>query len=248
MTRYKLNLIPSTDTVKTASLTNSLYMANTTTPATVDLRRQAPPVYDQGQLGSCTAFSIGKGLREMLDIIAKIPHTEFSARYLYYFERCAEHDIPDDNGANLVDGLWTLVDRGICPEAACPYDIERFTERPDTAADVSALMHKVKSTHHLPDLAALKANLAAGYPAAFGMQCYSTLQNNKAATTGYVDMPPAGEAPEGGHAVCAVGYDDVRQVVIVRNSWSATWGDKGYFYLPYAYFLDGHCFDIWTAR
>jgi hypothetical protein len=30
-----------------------------TLPASVSLRAQMPPVYDQGQLGSCTANSIG---------------------------------------------------------------------------------------------------------------------------------------------------------------------------------------------
>ena len=28
-------------------------------PSTVDLRNKMPPVYDQGQLGSCTANAIG---------------------------------------------------------------------------------------------------------------------------------------------------------------------------------------------
>jgi len=43
----------------------------------------------------------------------------------------------------------------------------------------------------------------------------------------------------GGHAVPIVGYiDDVNQpgggVFICQNSWSASWGYKGYFYLPYS--------------
>ena len=32
----------------------------------------------------------------------------------------------------------------------------------------------------------------------------------------------------GGHAVCAVGYDDFKQCFIVRNSWGEDWGDKGH--------------------
>ncbi|CAK9030609.1 unnamed protein product [Durusdinium trenchii] len=39
----------------------------------------------------------------------------------------------------------------------------------------------------------------------------------------------------GGHAVCAVGYDDFQQCFIVRNSWGEDWGDQGYFYMPYEY-------------
>ena len=31
----------------------------------------------------------------------------------------------------------------------------------------------------------------------------------------------------GGHAVCAVGYDDFQQCFIVRNSWGEDWGDQG---------------------
>src|SRR3977135_4658215 len=32
-------------------------------PPRVDLRKQCPPVYDQGQLGSCTANAIGAALQ-----------------------------------------------------------------------------------------------------------------------------------------------------------------------------------------
>ena len=34
---------------------------------------------------------------------------------------------------------------------------------------------------------------------------------------------------------CAVGYSDPKGQVIVRNSWAASWGDKGYCYMPYQY-------------
>jgi C1A family cysteine protease len=48
-------------------------------------------------------------------------------------------------------------------------------------------------------------------------------------------MPKPGEATVGGHAVMAVGYSDPKGQVIVRNSWGASWGDAGYFYMPYEY-------------
>jgi C1A family cysteine protease len=48
-------------------------------------------------------------------------------------------------------------------------------------------------------------------------------------------MPKPHEATVGGHAVVAVGYNDAKKQVIVRNSWGATWGDQGYFYMPYQY-------------
>jgi C1A family cysteine protease len=48
-------------------------------------------------------------------------------------------------------------------------------------------------------------------------------------------MSAKGEHIIGGHAVLAVGYDDAKQVLIVRNSWGPAWGYQGYFYMPYAY-------------
>ena len=66
---------------------------------------------------------------------------------------------------------------------------------------------------------------------------------------GKVPLPGKDELSIGGHAVLATGYDDRRQHFIVMNSWSAAWGDKGYFYLPYAYATsDGLADDFWTVR
>jgi C1A family cysteine protease len=62
-------------------------------------------------------------------------------------------------------------------------------------------------------------------------------------------MPGWAERPIGGHAVMAVGYDDARQWMLVRNSWGPEWGMKGYFTLPYAYLIQGGLAkDFWTIR
>jgi C1A family cysteine protease len=62
-------------------------------------------------------------------------------------------------------------------------------------------------------------------------------------------MPAAGERPVGGHAVLAVGYDDKAQRFAVRNSWGSSWGQKGYFTIPYAYLTHpGLASDFWTIR
>jgi C1A family cysteine protease len=49
--------------------------------------------------------------------------------------------------------------------------------------------------------------------------------------------------------VAGVGYDDAKQWFIVRNSWGARWGLRGYFTLPYAYVTDDDlASDFWTIR
>ena len=50
-------------------------------------------------------------------------------------------------------------------------------------------------------------------------------------------------------AVLVVGYDDATSRWTVRNSWGRSWGDKGYFYMPYAYATNaGLADDFWTIR
>ncbi len=39
-----------------------------------------------------------------------------------------------------------------------------------------------------------------------------------------------------------VGYDDLKKVFIVRNSWSEAWADKGYFYIDYEYFINRNAY------
>lgn len=51
----------------------------------------------------------------------------------------------------------------------------------------------------------------------------------------------------GGHAVLAVGYDDTASQFIVRNSWGADWGDRGYCRMPYDYLANRDLSDdFWT--
>ena len=94
-----------------------------------------------------------------------------------------------------------------------------------------------------------KGCLAAGYPFVFGFSVYESFESAAVAKTGKVPMPSAKEKSLGGHAVLAVGYDDAGQSFIVMNSWSAQWGDQGYFHLPYAYIADDNLADdFWTVR
>jgi len=43
----------------------------------------------------------------------------------------------------------------------------------------------------------------------------------------------------GAHAVTIVGYDDKLRTILIRNSWGASWGSKGYASMPYDFILNG---------
>ena len=218
-------------------------------PASVDLRPGCPPVYDQGQLGSCTANAIAAAIEFDLKkegLADLMP----SRLFIYYNERAIEGSIGSDSGAQLRDGIKTVNKQGVCSEDEWPYDVATFTSAPPATAYTDALATRATSYQRVSrDLAQYKGCLAAGYPFAFGFTVYDGFESQQVAASGEVGLPAAGEKVVGGHAVLAVGYDDATQRFLVRNSWGTGWGEQGYFTMPYAYLTQrGLSSDFWTIR
>src|SRR3954468_7542711 len=98
-------------------------------PRKVDLRPQMPPVYDQGQLGSCTANAIGAAF-EYLQLQQGQPDFPPSRLFVYYNERVIEGRVDEDSGAMIRDGIKSVHRLGVCSEDTWKYDIAQFAERP----------------------------------------------------------------------------------------------------------------------
>ena len=218
-------------------------------PAKVDLRPQCPPVYDQGQLGSCTANAIG-GAIQFERLKQKLADFAPSRLFIYYNERAMENTVASDSGAQIRDGIKSVAAQGDCPETEWPYTITKFKTKPSVACYTNALKYKVISYQRITQsLAQLKGCLASGYPFVFGFTVYESFESATVAKSGHAPLPKSNETVVGGHAVVAVGYDDVKQWFVVRNSWGAGWGMKGYFTLPYAYVTEANlASDFWTIR
>jgi C1A family cysteine protease len=219
-------------------------------PASADLRPQCPPVYDQGQLGSCTANAIA-GAIEFDQMLQKLPKVFVPSRlFIYYNERVIEGTVGTDSGAQIRDGIKTVAHQGACPEDEWQYDITKYADQPPVGCYQDAALDRVVTYQKLvPSLTQMKGCLASGYPFVFGFTVYASFDSPEVAQTGQAPMPALGEQVLGGHAVMAVGYDDAQQRFIVRNSWGTGWGMQGYFTLPYAYLLQaGLASDFWTIR
>jgi C1A family cysteine protease len=217
-------------------------------PAKVDLRAKCPPVENQGQLGSCTANAL-VGALEFLELKEKHPLVDLSRLFVYYNERVIEHSVKQDAGAMLRDGIKTLAKQGVCPEKTWPYVIKKFATKPTAACYAQAKPHTISSYQRLSTTQEMRACLADGYPFVFGFTVYESFESDAMANSGTVPMPKKNERVLGGHAVCAVGYDDAAKRFIVRNSWGADWGRKGYCTMPYAYLADRNLSDdFWTMR
>jgi C1A family cysteine protease len=219
-------------------------------PPSVDLRPSCPPVYDQGQLGSCTANAIGAA-HQFQEMQEQIPDAFMPSRlFVYYNERVMENTVDSDSGAMIRDGIKSIGTEGVCPETMWPYDIAKFRNRPPAECYQEAVKHKAILYRRIShNLLQMKGCLAGLHPFVFGFTVYESFEGEQAAETGHAAMPLPGEHAIGGHAVLAVGYDDGNSWFIVRNSWGETWGMKGYFTLPYQYLLDSNLADdFWTIR
>ena len=211
-------------------------------PSSVDLRSKMPPVYDQGQLGSCTSNALGCAL-EYDDKNAFMP----SRLFLYYNERAIEHTTNTDSGALISDGVRSLQLQGCCPETMWPYVINKFAVKPPASCYTAALKTKALAAHNVPqDVTSMKTCLSSGFPIIVGIAVYESFESQNVAQTGIVPMPSPNEQCLGGHAVLVVGYTSNNQW-IMRNSWGTSWGAKGYFYLPFIYLLDSNlCSELWS--
>jgi len=234
-------------------------------PAAVDLREWASAVEDQGSLGSCTAQA-GAGVIEYYERKSFGRHIDASRLFLYKVTRNLMK-MKGDTGAYLRLTMGAMVLFGVPPEQYWPYtdDEKEFDKEPpafcyafaQSYRTIKYYRHDTPGTARPQVLDRLKTHLAAGHPAMFGFTVYSSIE--QAAATGRIPYPSDREKIEGGHAVVALGYDDKMKIqntaggrptegaLLIRNSWGAAWGEKGYGWLPYEYVHRGLAEDFWSV-
>lgn len=204
----------------------------------VDMRDKCPSVYNQGQLGSCTANAICGNYAFIFmkeNHLTREQEEFFSRLFVYWNERELEGTTGEDSGASLRDGIKVVANVGVPLEKYWPYDITKFAEKPSEEAFKMARKHvavKYQRLHKTREQ--FKQCLVDGNPFVFGFTVYESFESKQTAKTGIMTMPTPlnGDKVVGGHAVLCVGYDDTKQVWIIRNSWGPKWGDNGYFYMP----------------
>jgi|GEM_PF-1339687 hypothetical protein len=233
-------------------LTGLSIMGQTLPPA-VDLRPFCTPVRNQGNLGSCSAFAMTGIMEAMMNVqgrgaeLRKIGH--LSPLFFYYAERKrmeAAGTIPQatkkDTGAYLETAAASAVKDGAPPEATVPY----LDGRPALAYHASdadyqaAAPYRSGKASRATTIQGLKTALMKKHPILIGIPVYPSFMTRTVARTGEMPMPFRGEEPAGGHAVAMVGYDDAKEAFLVRNSWGTDWAQKGYFWMPYAFFKPTH--------
>ena len=221
-------------------------------PKSVSNRKYCPAVFDQGQLGSCTANAWAGllGYNECLNGRGGKLYRDMSRLFIYYNERVIENSVSTDSGAQLRDGANALATKGVCTEGEWPYIVSQFTIQPPAKCYTNALPNAIHSYYALNTLTDLKTTLANGQCFVFGFTVYDSFESQQMANTGIMTMPAANEQVLGGHAVMGIGYDDTDETFIIRNSWGKGWGLPGnltgYFKMGYDY-MTTYASDWWTV-
>lgn len=232
-------------------------------PESTDLRKWCSPIENQVTLGSCTAQA-GVGLVEYFQKKAYGEYLDGSRLFLYKVTRNLL-GFTGDTGAFLRDTMKAMVLFGVPPETAWRYDISQYDVEPSAFCYAFAQNYQAIEYYRLDPngisrkdlLKRIKANLAAGLPSMFGFSVYSSISQAND-NGGKIPFPSPQDSLEGGHAVVAVGYDDTLEIenerngeitvgaLLIRNSWGAVWGDRGYGWLPYEYVNSWLATDWWS--
>lgn len=219
-------------------------------PTGVDLRPNCSPVEDQGHVGSCTANSI-VGALEYLQIASGAPLTDLSRLFVYYNARRFSDREGDDCGASMPHAMASLLAFGACPEVFWPYDEARWKLKPEQACYQNTVRFNGLHYANVSPTDERKYVLASGLPIIFGMGVPENLLMVVGNKTGYMPRPEHGnwEQASSGHAMLIVGYSDVRNAWLVRNSWGTDFGIEGHVWIDY-HVMDHYAMgadDFWTV-
>ena len=211
-------------------------------------------VKNQGLLGSCVAFAVS-GMKEWQENIEHICEVkkgkkdhrdgkeyDLSEQWIYY--NCKKIDLWEgEEGTSLRYAMKVLNKIGVPSENGWKYnDIE--VGKPESWAKMVARWAKIGSYQRINGLIELKQALAKS-PVPIGVGVF--LEMFYTGHDGIVKDPANEDNFCGGHALCAVGYDDDRELIKFKNSWSNGWGHEGYGYLSYDY-INKYMWDAWSCQ
>lgn len=221
-------------------------------PKEVDLRSKFPPVFNQGNIGSCT----GNGTSALLAFVYAMEKLKVfipSRLFIYYNARDIENSVNEDAGAQIRDCIKTVAKQGVCDEVEWPYVEKKFAVRAPISCYNHASQHVAVQYYRIDNksLNSLKACLDANACIVFGLTLYDSFEKgNWTETTCVMPFPNVKYEEEiGGHALVVVGYSDAKKCFLVRNSWGKDWCKKegGHFWLPFSIMTSDMVSDCWTV-
>jgi C1A family cysteine protease len=226
-----------------------------------DYTSEMGAVKDQGKLGSCVGFAaaamkewqerrehdleVKEGKRDH----RKGKEYDYSEAWIYW--NCKKIDGFRGEGTSIRSAMKVLNKIGVPTEKAWPYSDDKLNiGEPKKWASLISKWALIGTYYTVNSLDAAKKSLAENGPFIMGLPCFYDFFFP---VNGVIKDPNDGDKQYGGHAICAVGYDDERQLIKFKNSWGTGWGQDGYGYISYDYFTKYNwgswaCKDISVTR
>ncbi len=218
-------------------------------PSSYDFTSKFPPIGNQGNFGTCVAWSCAynaystqKGILNNLNVshMTNVSN-QYSPKDLYL-------NI-DDSKKSGCEGTWftsaldVIQTRGVASLLNVPYQMNGCSKSYSQGAWNSfAANNKIKSYRKIKgDITTIKQCLSNNIPVIFGAQVPNNFVQWNAGkiinsnTLNYSFGQPSG------HAMTLSGYDDSKNAFKIVNSWGSSWADNGTAWVDYNFFLNKFC-------
>jgi len=253
---YKKDPVDKRDFVFKTTLPSKPEKLATYIPSAIDHTFKMSSVKNQGSLGSCVGFAVS-ALKEWQETVEHLAEVELgkkdhrrnskydlSESWVYWMSKKID-PWPNEEGTSIRFAMKVLHKIGVPCEGAWPYN-DSVQGSPESWAHLVARWSLIDSYWRVNNLDELKVALLNG-PVVLGIPCFDSIFY--ADETGLVAYPRDPNTIYGGHAICAVGYNDKKYggVIKFKNSWGNYWGNGGYGFLPYSYIND-FLWDAWACK
>ncbi|RXK81492.1 peptidase C1A papain [Filimonas effusa] len=211
-------------------------------PEMISLLKFAPERKDQGQQGSCVAWSSAYAARSILEAASTGTdpnRVAFSPSFMYN-----QIGLGGCQGSYIIRAMENMTQVGAVPYNEFPYDENDCSRQPSEQLKQEAHNYRMLGFTRLTegdrlnvlDLHAIKEHLSKDVPVVIGMMVGgSFMQQMKGKEIWHPNDDDYMQMGFGGHAMCVIGYDDRKEggAFQIMNSWGPEWGQNGIAWIKY---------------
>ena len=228
---------------------STIYFGNSTLPSQYDIEQYLPPVGNQGSYGTCVSWALGYNLKTMIEAQDQNwssgdlsdARNQFSPKDLFLAIPNSQKGT-ECNGTTLSAAFDIMQNRGIATMNTAPYTgLGDCSQGTQSSWDNEASGFKIENYRAVShDIVSIKRELAQDKPVGFGARLGDNFMtwNSNQVLNGHTTFDQVGQ--HAGHAMTVVGYDDNKGpngAFRVINSWGENWGDRGFIWIDYNFFV-----------